>query len=158
MADNNNPHDSVHVDTEWQEHQQHPVENWPAMNDYLGWAILPYKKCFDFGGRACRKEFWLFHLLTIIAYHIIVFIFGNFRPDEHKILFLSIIALPVVLYMIINITLAIRRLHDLNKSSSFLFINFIPFGTVIMFIFFLQKGTIGDNKYGSDPLQHLESL
>lgn len=60
----------------------------------------------------------------------------------------------LLLATIINITLSIRRLHDLDKDGMFVLLTFVP---TVNFIFYLYlcivKGTEGSNKYGEDPLQ-----
>lgn len=51
-----------------------------------------------------------------------------------------------------TLAVAIRRLHDTDKSGWFYLINFIPFvGPIIMFVFYLMEGTRGPNRYGPDP-------
>ena len=75
---------------------------------------------------------------------------------------LLIIAL-VVLIFIGNVTLSIRRLHDLNLSgwwymlililtnlSNSTILDLIALGFYIYLIF--KRGTAGENKYGADPL------
>lgn len=51
-------------------------------------------------------------------------------------------------------TFTIRRCHDIEKSGWYSLINFIPFANIGFWIYLMyQKGTIGDNPYGPDPLQ-----
>lgn len=54
-----------------------------------------------------------------------------------------------------SIMVAIRRLHDLNRSGWFLLAVIIPFLNIILGIYMLCfKGTDGANKYGADPLAY----
>lgn len=52
-----------------------------------------------------------------------------------------------------SIMLGIRRLHDLEKSGWFMLLVLIPFVNIIFGLYLLlASGTVGYNKYGSDPL------
>ncbi|MBR2734311.1 MAG: DUF805 domain-containing protein [Selenomonadaceae bacterium] len=51
--------------------------------------------------------------------------------------------------------LAIRRLHDLDKSGWFMLLWIVPVVNVIFAIYlFCFKGTDGYNRYGADPLMY----
>ncbi len=52
-----------------------------------------------------------------------------------------------------SIALAVKRLHDRNRSGWFVLLGYIPFvnfwiGIEVLFL----KGTPGDNRYGANPL------
>ena len=68
--------------------------------------------------------------------------------------------IPTVSLSIVNIYAIIcilkKRSHDLNKSGLFVALSFIPIVNLypaILFIFI--RGTKGENKYGSDPLENV---
>jgi uncharacterized membrane protein YhaH (DUF805 family) len=118
----------------------------------MEYFIGAYKKYADFSGRARRKEFWmyqLFYLIVSIALSFIDGLIGTYSSAGIGLLstifgFVSIIP---------AIALATRRLHDINKSGWWQLIEFIPLiGVIVLFIFFVLKGTDGENRYGSDPL------
>jgi uncharacterized membrane protein YhaH (DUF805 family) len=45
-----------------------------------------------------------------------------------------------------------RRLHDTDRSGWNILLHFIPLiGFIVLFVYFLQPGTQGENKYGPDP-------
>ena len=49
--------------------------------------------------------------------------------------------------------MAVRRLHDLDKSGWFLLLGLIPIiGVIILLVWFVQRGTVGGNRFGPDPL------
>ena len=56
-----------------------------------------------------------------------------------------------------GLAVEIRRLHDLDKSGWWILISFIPFvgwiGSIILFVWFVGRGTEGPNRFGEDPLQ-----
>ncbi len=62
-------------------------------------------------------------------------------------IFLLAILLP-------SIAVAVRRLHDTDRSGWFYLLIFIPLiGSIILIIFFIQQGTNGRNRFGDDPLR-----
>jgi len=51
-----------------------------------------------------------------------------------------------------SIAVAIRRLHDTNKTGWFLLLGLIPFvGAIILLVFYIMEGTNGPNEYGAAP-------
>ena len=48
-----------------------------------------------------------------------------------------------------SIALAIRRLHDTNKSGWWLLIGLIPFGGIVLLVFYILEGTNGPNDHGA---------
>jgi len=50
------------------------------------------------------------------------------------------------------VVFAVKRLHDAEMSGWFGLIGFIPIVNYVFFFYLVfKKGTIGDNKYGTDP-------
>ncbi|QBQ39796.1 DUF805 domain-containing protein [Sphingobacterium psychroaquaticum] len=109
----------------------------------------------NFNGRARRKEYWMFVLFNIIisgALSLVDRIFGltygDTSPYQSGVLS-SIYALAVLLP---SIAVAVRRLHDTNKSGWFLLVAFIPFvGWIYLIYLFIKEGDRGQNQYGPDP-------
>lgn len=102
-------------------------------------------------GRACRSEYWNFYLFYFLVYVGLILV-------SAVIPFLAILSLVfMVVVFIPSITVAIRRLHDLDKSGWWYLIIFIPLvGVVILLIWFITAGTDGPNEFGDDPLAHPE--
>ncbi len=113
------------------------------MNHYLN--VL--RKYVVFEGRSERAEYWYYVLFNIIFF-IILRIIENVIGDEKNILsiFYGLVTfLP-------GIAVIVRRLHDINKKSSMVFLVFIPIiGTIWILILMCKDGTKGENKYGADP-------
>jgi uncharacterized membrane protein YhaH (DUF805 family) len=111
----------------------------------MEWATLPLKKYADFTGRARRKEFWSFWLLTLAAY------FAASMVDA--VLGLPILTLAVALGLIVpSLAVAIRRLHDTGRSGWWLLVGFVPFvGAALLIYFYVNEGQKGSNGYGADP-------
>lgn len=119
-----------------------------------------WKKVFlnnyaNFEGRARRSEYWYYALfnfiLTMTAYIIsFVFIFfGGF------LLWFFIICYGLAT-IIPTMAAQVRRLHDTNKSGWWLLIAFIPFGAIVLLVFYFTEGDRGPNQYGPDPKMEIE--
>jgi len=117
----------------------------------MNWYLEVLKKYAVFDGRARRKEYWMFMLFNIlisIVLGIIAAVLGI--ADERGNNILSTIYSLAVL--IPGIAVAVRRLHDTDRSGWWLLIAFVPcVGGIILLIFAIQEGTNGSNEYGEDP-------
>jgi uncharacterized membrane protein YhaH (DUF805 family) len=104
------------------------------MNYYL--EVL--KKYAQFTGRSRRSEYWYFVLFNFI---ITMVLFGIGMaigfPGFYNIYSLGV--------LIPSIAVAVRRVHDVNKSGWFIL---IPIYNLILLC---TDGTSGDNEYGNDP-------
>lgn len=104
------------------------------MNYYFS-ALSRYA---TFSGRATRSEFWyfvLFNMIIAIGIAVAEYVLGT--------TFLSnIYSLAVLLP---SLAVAVRRLHDVNKSGWFYL---VPFYNIYLWCL---DGTRGENAYGEDP-------
>jgi uncharacterized membrane protein YhaH (DUF805 family) len=112
-------------------------------------------KYATFSGRATRPEYWWWVLATIILFVILGVIDGalvapmmgheSFAPDAVQPL--SVIASLALLLP--NLAVAVRRLHDTDRSGWWLLISFIPIiGTLVLIYFLALRGTQGSNRFG----------
>jgi uncharacterized membrane protein YhaH (DUF805 family) len=115
------------------------------------------KKYSDFSGRACRKEFWYFWGINIIIsfVHIVNTVLMDIVPGilETVLGFVNIIiSVYFIAILIPTIAVAVRRLHDINKSGIWFLINFIPFiGGIIFLVLLAQEGNPDVNEFGVSP-------
>ena len=100
------------------------------------------QKYADFEGRAARSEFWWFVLFSILVNAVLASISQILGG-----LFALAILLP-------SIAVAVRRLHDVDRSGWWYLLVLIPVigGLVLIFGFFIHRGTVGPNRFGADPL------
>ena len=110
------------------------------------WKLVVLERYAKFDGRAGRAEFWWFVLANIVVYvalAILMQISGIF----------GILYFLYGLAMIVpSIAVAIRRLHDTDKSGWLLLLGFIPLlRFIILLVFYIQEGTAGPNQYGAGP-------
>ena len=117
------------------------------MNEYM--QVL--QKYAVFSGRAGRREYWMFFLINLIICIVGSGILGIIGAIIHlNIVFLMHLYSLAVLCP--GIAVAVRRLHDTNRSGLWLLLSFVPFiGGIIILVFMCQGGTTGDNTFGSDP-------
>mgnify|MGYP001194565425 FL=1 len=106
----------------------------------------------NFSGRARRSEYWffvLFNMIFAICAMVLDNLLGlNFDPIPYG-WFYVLYALAV---FIPGLAVAVRRLHDVNKSGWFFFIVLVPIiGPIWLLVLFFSEGTTGKNNYGEDP-------
>jgi uncharacterized membrane protein YhaH (DUF805 family) len=102
------------------------------MQDYLEqYRIVVFDKYAQFSGRAGRKEFWMFFLVNVI----IGVLLGLTRIQALGTIYSILVFIP-------GLAVAIRRLHDTNRSGWFLLLGFIPVvGQIILIVFLAQKSS-----------------
>jgi uncharacterized membrane protein YhaH (DUF805 family) len=116
---------------------------------------LGFSNYVNFSDRACRSEYWywfLFATVGAIAFDKIdTDIIGSDIPIASAIFTLATF-LP-------GLSLAVRRLHDLDRSGWWCLLCLIPvIGVIILLIWFCSKGTDGPNHFGADRLAGLEQI
>ena len=122
--------------------------------DFAGSVNICLNKYADFNGRAPRSEYWwwvLFVFLAALAAGIVAGVLDGLFGGR---LFDRLVRLALFLAFVVpNLAVAVRRLHDLNKSGWWLLLGFIPaIGGLILLIFACLPGTPGANRFGADPL------
>ena len=108
----------------------------------------------NFNGRARRSEYWYFYLTNMIVYILLVVLMGIFANISSTLsgLFMLVYVVYALAMIIPGLAVAVRRLHDVDKSGWFLLLSIIPVvGPILLLIWFCTEGTRGTNIYGSDP-------
>lgn len=117
----------------------------------MDWYLKVLKNYIGFGGRARRKEYWMFVLVSFVlagVLSIIDKILGWERVSGEGVL-TSIYGLLV---LIPGWAVQFRRLHDTDRSAWWLLLLLIPIvGWLVILIFNCQNGTPGENRFGQDP-------
>jgi uncharacterized membrane protein YhaH (DUF805 family) len=98
--------------------------------------------CFDkyakFDGRASRSEYWWFYLFAILAS---LAAWGWYNTTVAGVVSFALL-LPML-------SVASRRLHDIDKSSWWLLLGTVPIANLVLIYWYCQKGTDGPNQYGT---------
>jgi uncharacterized membrane protein YhaH (DUF805 family) len=110
------------------------------------WKLVVLERFAKFDGRAGRAEFWWFVLANVIVY-VALGILAQISG-----IFLILYFLYGIAMIVPSIAVAIRRLHDTDKSGWFLLIGLIPLvGAIILLVFYALEGNNGQNMYGPGP-------
>jgi uncharacterized membrane protein YhaH (DUF805 family) len=100
----------------------------------------------NFSGRAFRSEYWYWVLFAFIGGIVTYMIDRTIGIRITEPIFSLATILP-------GLAVAIRRLHDLDRSGWWVLLSFIPLiGAIILIVWFCGKGTDGANRFGPDPL------
>ncbi len=117
----------------------------------MEWYLGVWKKFAVFSGRARRKEYWMFFLFNIIAVVILTIGDGMIGRTQQGIGILTLIYDLAVL--IPSLAVAVRRLHDTDRTGWWLLIALVPLiGVIVLLVFFCIGGTKGSNRFGADPI------
>ena len=111
-----------------------------------------FLKWNDFSTRISRSEFWWGNLGVTITSIIVIFALG-FLSDLVGFFSGLVLLVPFQIFVLIASTaLAVRRLHDINKSGWWLLIYLTIVGILLLFYWACSKGDADENVFGPDPL------
>jgi uncharacterized membrane protein YhaH (DUF805 family) len=111
----------------------------------MNWFLKFLNQYADFSGRARRKEYWMFFLFILIFAVMANILNIVLRTTVINILYVLVIFIP-------NLAVSVRRLHDIDKSGWWIFINLIPLiGSIWYLVLLATDGNPGDNQYGQNP-------
>ncbi|TNE44449.1 MAG: DUF805 domain-containing protein [Sphingomonadales bacterium] len=135
----------------------------------MDWMLLPLKRYAEFSGRSRPREYWmyvLFLFLCMTGLTIVERMFG--LGISHEWAYRNgwnlgagashqggpLIGLFALGTFIPSLAVAVRRLHDSNRSGWWLLLAFFPvIGTLWLFILMIIGGTRGPNCFGPDPVE-----
>jgi uncharacterized membrane protein YhaH (DUF805 family) len=117
----------------------------------MTWFLTAVRKYAVFRGRARRKEYWMFVLVSV-ALSFVVGLLGamaGVESDEGATLLglaYTVALLPPALGV------SVRRLHDTGRSGWWVLVALVPLlGALVLFVFHVQDGEPGENRYGRSP-------
>ena len=134
----------------------------------------PLRRYADFRGRARRREYWLFIVLSWLIVGPVLGIgfalgwhpydakgeFNPIPPAGGSLLDMGCTAALVVVTLALFLpwlAVQVRRLHDSNRSGWNLLWNFVPYiGWLVLFFYMVVPGTEGPNRYGRDPTEEVD--
>jgi uncharacterized membrane protein YhaH (DUF805 family) len=115
---------------------------------FMHWLLDPLQKHYaDFEGRIGRKEFWMF-VLCVVGIQIVL-----------EILPLGLLASLISLgFLVPNLAMGARRLHDTGRSGWLQLLMFIPIiGWIILILWLAEETKPADNEYGAPAKTKLVS-
>ena len=121
----------------------------PTKDDFISYAILPFRKYVKIDGRSCRKELLSFILLNIGIVFALFFL--SIIPIVNILAWLLYFAYAVAI-LPATLCLYVRRWHDLNVTGWATIANFVPvLNVAASLVLMIVPGTTGDNDFGPDP-------
>lgn len=123
----------------------------------MNWYLKALRQYADFKGRARRKEFWMFTLISILIGLVLQLVdtmlgiqFTN--TGRYSMSYGPIYSLYSLAMFIPTLAVSVRRLHDINKSGWYLLLwLFILIGWIWLLVLHCIEGTSGPNRFGADP-------
>lgn len=107
--------------------------------------ISMWKKYVKFEGRTSRKDYWI---ATIIN-GVILSVLQSLSQGTELFVFALIEFIYVLAILLPTISIAVRRMHDINKSGCWILISLIPLvGWMWFLVLTLKAGTEEENEYG----------
>jgi uncharacterized membrane protein YhaH (DUF805 family) len=131
-------------------------------NMFDWWKKAMINNYANFYGRARRKEYWYTFLVNILIFAFFIFVpyllTAFFEAENNssfefiRTFFGILLFILFALFLIPNLAVSIRRLHDTGISGWFMLISLIPIiGRLILFIFLLTDSKDESNKWGKSP-------
>ena len=141
----------------------------------MKWMLMPLRRYAEFSGRSRRKEYWMYILFLIIVAIVIAIVeallgLNNMMGDNGPIS--AIFSLAT---LIPSLAVAVRRLHDTERSGWWILLPVLPYAIVIvgivtmsnaamavggfaafasvvtLLVFMCLEGTNGPNRFGPNP-------
>lgn len=139
----------------------------------MKWMFLPFARAADFAGRSCRREYWMFMLLKLIASLLFgiglafagalasasIFSTSGAVALLGNLTVLLAIGAYLLIFLLPEIALTVRRWHDIGNSGwtivvllVFSLIPYVGFLAGLVHIFAMcTPGDKGPNRYGPSP-------
>jgi uncharacterized membrane protein YhaH (DUF805 family) len=117
------------------------------------WILKSLKDFIKFNGRSCRTEsryFLIFNIIIGLTAGLIDMIMGFTIEIIPGIPTLILLEITRGILILPNLSLVIRRLHDINKSGWWMLLFFTIVGLIPMFYWlYFKEGDQSDNNYGT---------
>ncbi|MFE9809318.1 DUF805 domain-containing protein [Streptomyces sp. NPDC005227] len=111
----------------------------------MNWYLDVLKKYAVFSGRARRQEYWMFFLFNVIIAIVLAIVGKVIGTTLLSVIYSLAVLLP-------GLGVAVRRLHDTDRSGWWILIALIPIvGTIILIVFLASEGKQQPNEYGPNP-------
>lgn len=110
---------------------------------------------FSYTGRLNRKIYFIRSLVLVVIECILFVLIDELdtRSDDFSLILMLLSF--ILLCIVADFMLDMRRFHDLDKSGYFALLSLIPAITPFLYLYlFLMPGTKGANQYGNDPLEN----
>ncbi|MCM2579382.1 DUF805 domain-containing protein [Streptomyces meridianus] len=112
----------------------------------MSWYLEVLKKYAVFSGRARRKEYWMFTLVSVVISIVLTIV-------DKAVLDSSILnGLYSLAVLLPTLAVGARRLHDTGRSGWWQLIGVVPLvGWIVLIVFFASAGEQNQNAHGANP-------
>ncbi|MFD4026135.1 DUF805 domain-containing protein [Streptomyces sp. NPDC058576] len=111
----------------------------------MNWYLAVLKNYAGFSGRARRKEYWMFTLISFVISLVLSIIGGLIGAEFLSYIYAIAIIIP-------SLAVGVRRLHDTGRSGWWLLIALIPLvGAIVLIVFLASEGKPETNQHGVNP-------
>ena len=118
----------------------------------MNWYLKVLKSFGDFSGRSRRQEYWMFFLFNMIFAFCAMILDNVLGTTIGPLPYGAIYLLYVLFTLVPSLAVAVRRLHDTEKSGWMILVGIIPLvGGIWLLVLLCTEGTQGENDYGDDP-------
>jgi uncharacterized membrane protein YhaH (DUF805 family) len=108
-----------------------------------------FRNYVGFSGRAPRSEFWYWQLFVVLVAVAASILDSGFLPESDVGPISAVTSLALLLP---GIAMAIRRLHDIDRTGWWVLLALTLIGAILLIVWACFKGTNGSNRFGPDPV------
>jgi uncharacterized membrane protein YhaH (DUF805 family) len=109
-----------------------------------------FRNYVNFSDRANGSEFWYWFLFAVLLTGVAGLIDRGLFGSEGYPAIGSLASLAIFLP---TLGIAVRRLHDLDRSGWWVLLSLIlVIGWIVLIVWYCKRGTAGPNRFGPDPL------
>jgi len=118
----------------------------------MSWFLTVLRHYATFSGRARRREYWTYLAVYVPVYGALLLVdlvTGTFDMESQMGVLTGVYVLAT---LIPGTAVAVRRLHDTDRSGWWLLLGVVPLlGAIVLLYFLIQQGDAGINRHGADP-------
>ncbi|HEV8022906.1 MAG TPA: DUF805 domain-containing protein [Candidatus Lustribacter sp.] len=105
-----------------------------------------FARWLTFSGRAGGTEYWWFVLFGVIVFGLAILL-------DHALFGRDALfgAMCTLVFIVPYSAVAVRRLHDTNRSGWWKLLVFVPLGNIVLLIWLSLPSTSGPNRFGPMP-------
>ena len=122
------------------------------------WVLTSLKDFIKFNGRSCRTEsryFLIFNIIIVLTAGLIDMMMGFTIEIIPGIPTLILSEITRGILILPNVSLVIRRLHDINKSGWWMLLFFTIVGIIpMLYWLYFKEGDKSENIYGTVDIHH----
>jgi uncharacterized membrane protein YhaH (DUF805 family) len=132
----------------------------PQRVGFLGAIPLALRRIVDYRGRSSRREYWWFQLAAILVLILLGVPIEMTAPPADdpyatssgvSTALAAVLGVLYVLYLVTDLPLTIRRLHDVGRRGWWLLLGLIPVGGLVLLAFLCSRSEPDVNAFGPGP-------